>query len=73
MDISGRILDVINGAFDKGLGHISVNTTDWGAQGVIYYRLKASAGIITKKMMIISQYFQKLHRNRAKRLFPKFL
>lgn len=53
MDISGRILEVSNGAFDRGLGHISVNTTDWDAQGVIYYRLKASAGIITKKMMII--------------------
>lgn len=53
MDNSGKIIDQIKDNFSKGFNQISFDTQKWNTKGIIYYRIKSSFGIITKKMTIL--------------------
>jgi hypothetical protein len=52
-DVSGKVLKVINGDFAKGYNHVTVDRSDLGASGVLYYQLDTDNNTATKKMILI--------------------
>jgi hypothetical protein len=53
MDASGRVLKVIDGAFNQGYNEVQVNRNDVPAAGVIYYQLQTEGYTATKQMIVI--------------------
>ena len=53
LDNSGKIIDVVSDYYGGGYHQIDINTQKWNTKGIIYYRIKTSFGILTKKMTII--------------------
>ena len=52
-DITGKIIKVISGQYDKGEHSIRLNKTDLGAAGVLLYKIESGKYTDTKKMIII--------------------
>ena len=52
-DVSGRILNVIEGDYAKGYNKVTVRTAELGATGVLYYQLDTDEFSATKKMIVI--------------------
>ena len=53
MDVTGKIVSVLNRSFEKGINQISLDRDQMGASGVMYYQLEAGNFIATKKMIMI--------------------
>jgi hypothetical protein len=51
MDVSGKVLDVVNGDYAKGYNEVRLS--DIAATGVLYYQLDTPTHSATKKMIII--------------------
>lgn len=55
-DINGRLVNRVSGAYSKGANSITVNATDLGVSGgIFYYTLEANGQIATKKMILLSK------------------
>ena len=52
-DVSGKMLKVIEGDYAKGYNKETINTSDLGATGVLYYQLDTDEFSATKKMIVI--------------------
>src|SRR5690606_28302577 len=52
-DVSGKVLKVIKGDFNKGYNQVSVNSGEFSQAGVMYYQLETATHTATKKMIII--------------------
>jgi hypothetical protein len=52
-DVTGRVIRVINGDFDKGLNTITLNKSDLNATGILYYQLDSEGHTATKRMVVI--------------------
>lgn len=55
-DINGRLVNRVNDTFSKGANSITVNASDLGVSGgIFYYTLEANGQIATKKMILLSK------------------
>lgn len=52
-DVSGKILKVVSGNFEKGYNEIRVDKSDLRSTGVLYYRLETSSDLATRKMIVL--------------------
>ena len=52
-DVAGRTLKMIRNDFAKGYNTVSINRSDLGSTGLLYYRLETKNDIATKKMIVI--------------------
>ena len=52
-DMNGRLLKVIQNNFEEGYNEVSVNRSELGASGVMYYRLTTDKEAVTKTMLIM--------------------
>lgn len=53
MDVSGRVIKAIQGNYLSGYNQITLDRSDLGAAGVLYYQLDANENSASKKMIII--------------------
>ncbi len=53
LDVTGKVLKVINGDYAKGYNEVELSKSDFGAAGVYYYQLDSGDFTATKKMIII--------------------
>jgi hypothetical protein len=53
MDVTGKVIKVVEDSFVKGYNQISLTRSDLPATGVMYYRLDAGEFTATKKMIMI--------------------
>jgi hypothetical protein len=53
MDVTGKVIKVVEGSFAQGNNTIELSSKDLPATGVVYYRLDAGEFTATKKMIII--------------------
>ena len=53
LDVTGKVVKVINENFAKGYNEIELSKSDLGAAGVYYYQLDSGDFTATKKMIII--------------------
>jgi len=53
LDVTGKVIKVINGNYAKGYNKIELSKSDLGAAGVLYYQLDSGDFTATKKMIII--------------------
>jgi hypothetical protein len=52
-DVAGRTIKQIHGSFQKGVNQISLDKSELGAAGVMYYRLETAYNFATRKMIIV--------------------
>ncbi len=52
-DVAGKVLKVVNGDYAKGYNNITIDRSELGAAGVLYYQLDTPEHSATKKMIII--------------------
>ncbi len=52
-DLTGKVIRVINGQFNKGMNTIRIKKSDLNVAGVLYYRLETEGFTATRKMVII--------------------
>ncbi len=52
-DINGRTLKIVTENYAEGYNEISINRSDLGATGVLYYRLMTDKEAVTKTMLIM--------------------
>lgn len=53
MDVSGRVLKTIQGTYPSGYNQITLDRSDLGSAGILYYQLDANQSSASKKMIII--------------------
>ena len=53
LDVTGKVLRVINGDYAKGYNELELSKSDFGSAGVYYYQLDSGDFTATKKMIII--------------------
>ncbi|MEL6923182.1 MAG: T9SS type A sorting domain-containing protein, partial [Bacteroidota bacterium] len=53
MDISGKVLKVIDGEYAKGYNEVTLNRSELSAAGVLYYQLNTANDSATRKMIIV--------------------
>jgi hypothetical protein len=53
MDVTGKVIKVVEDTFVKGYNRINLSRTDLPSTGVMYYRLDAGEFTATKKMIMI--------------------
>ena len=52
-DVTGKVITVLHGNYNKGYNEIELSKSDLGAAGVLYYQLDSGDFTATKKMIII--------------------
>ena len=52
-DVAGRTIKQVRGNFLKGINQISLDKSELGATGVLYYRLETANNFATRKMIIV--------------------
>ena len=52
-DVTGKVIQVIEGDYARGLNRVEVNKDDLPQTGVLYYQLDTEAYTATKKMVVI--------------------
>ncbi|MEL7122895.1 MAG: T9SS type A sorting domain-containing protein, partial [Bacteroidota bacterium] len=52
-DVTGKLLNVVQGNFNAGYNTITVNKSDLATSGVVYYTVATKNETVTKKMIII--------------------
>ena len=52
-DLTGKVIKVIHGQYDKGMNTIRIKKSDLNVSGVLYYRLETEGFTATRKMVII--------------------
>ncbi len=52
-DVTGKTVTVITGQYARGYNEVSINKTDLGASGVLYYQLESGDFTATRKMVVI--------------------
>lgn len=53
MDVTGKVLRMVEGEYSEGYNEIKLNRSDLGSAGVLYYQLDAEGNRASKKMIII--------------------
>lgn len=53
VDISGKVLKLIQGNYPKGYNEIKINKSDLSSAGVLYYQLETKRKTLTKKMIVL--------------------
>ncbi len=53
MDVSGRVLKSIEGDYTKGYNEVTINRSELGAAGVLYYQLDTEDHTATRKMIVV--------------------
>ncbi len=53
-DLTGNLLNVVEGEFEQGYNEISVSSADFPLNGLIYYRLEFGHHFATKKMILMN-------------------
>ena len=53
LDVQGKVLRAITADYAKGYNTVSLNASELGATGVLYYQLESADNVATKKMIII--------------------
>lgn len=53
VDVTGKVVKVINRDFNKGLNTVMINRNDLNSAGIFYYTVKAGEYTATKKMVLI--------------------
>ena len=53
MDVSGKLLKVVDGEFAKGYNQVSIDANELPGVGVLYYTLETAEYTATKKMIIV--------------------
>ncbi len=52
-DLTGKVVKVIRGQYEKGMNTIRIKKSDLNVSGVLYYRLETEGYTATRKMVII--------------------
>jgi len=52
-DLSGKVINVVNGDYAKGHNQIVIGKNDFAATGVLYYRLETAEHTATRKMILV--------------------
>ena len=52
-DLTGKVLKVVKGQYDKGMNTIRIKKSDLNVSGILYYRLETEGFTATKKMVLI--------------------
>ncbi|MBK8562412.1 MAG: T9SS type A sorting domain-containing protein [Saprospiraceae bacterium] len=52
-DVQGKVVRVIEGDYSKGHNTVNLKRDDFGAAGVLYYRLDAGSDSATRKMILV--------------------
>ena len=52
-DVQGKVVKVVEGDFGKGHNTVNLKRSDFGASGVLYYRLDAGSDSATRKMILV--------------------
>ena len=52
-DVAGKVIKVIERAFDKGENHVLINKIELGATGMLIYKLESGSFTDTKKMILL--------------------
>ena len=52
-DLNGRVVKALEGNYNQGLNEVSINRSDLGGSGVMYYTLKTPTETATKIMVVI--------------------
>jgi uncharacterized protein YfcZ (UPF0381/DUF406 family) len=52
-DVTGKVLTVIEGDYEKGYNQVSLERNELSASGIVYYQLESGDYSATKKMVII--------------------
>lgn len=55
LDMSGKIIKVITGEYDKGYNQVIIDGKVFNEHGMFYYQLATQNGIETKKMILLKQ------------------
>ena len=53
MDVQGKVIQQITADYAKGYNQVSLNSSELGSTGVLYYQLESADNVATKKMIII--------------------
>jgi hypothetical protein len=51
--VAGKVIKVIERAFDKGENHVLINKIELGATGMLIYKLESGSFTDTKKMILL--------------------
>ncbi|MGA1582848.1 MAG: HYR domain-containing protein [Saprospiraceae bacterium] len=52
-DVSGKVVKVLQGTYNKGYHALTIDRSDLGASGILYYTLETDSYTATKKMVLI--------------------
>ncbi len=52
-DLSGRVIEVVQGEFNQGYNEVDINSADLSGHGVFYYQLEVANHTATKKMVLL--------------------
>ena len=52
-DVTGKLVKVTRGSFDKGINTIELNKDDLSVSGVLYYTLETEGFTDTKRMVVL--------------------
>ncbi len=52
-DVQGKVVRVVEGDYSKGYNTVNLKRSDFGAAGVLYYRLDAGSDSATRKMILV--------------------
>ena len=55
MDVTGKVVSVKEGDFNKGYNEFNLNRNDLPSAGVMYYQVETGKNTVTKKMIIINK------------------
>jgi len=52
-DVSGRVLKVVEGDYEKGFNQIEISSNNLPSSGIVYYKLESANNTATKKMIVL--------------------
>jgi len=52
-DMTGKVISSVQRTFEKGANHITLNRSDLGTTGVLYYQLQVGEYVASRKMILI--------------------
>jgi hypothetical protein len=52
-DVQGKVVKVVNGDFNRGYNQVTLQRSELGVSGVLYYRLETANNTATRKMILV--------------------